>query len=79
MLSRAAWVMEGRGEPGWQIGSASYRDTLLATLPVPPSLSRASQVLGRTHRGCPRGAPGAQAGRVQTGGCSLVRQCSPGV
>lgn len=79
VLSRAAWVMEGRGEPGRQIGSVLYRDTLLATLPVPPSVSRAGWVLGGTHRGCPQGAPGAQAGRVQTGGCSLVRWCSPGV
>ena len=34
---------------------------------------------GGTHRGCPRGAPGVQAGRVHSGGCSLVGWCSPGV
>lgn len=57
VLSRAAWVMEGRGERGRQIGSASYRDTLLATLPVPPSLSRASQVLGGDTQRLPSRSP----------------------
>ena len=46
LVSRAAWMMEGREEPGRQIRSASYRVTLLANLPISPSLSRAGRVLG---------------------------------
>lgn len=78
MLSRAAWVMEARGGTRAADGSALYRDTLWPPLPLPPSLSRASWVLGG-HTGAALEAPGVQAGRVQTGGYSLVRRLSPGV